>query len=388
LLSSQALTTLKKFCEKFSIISLDFDLELPKLLQHDLDKKIYVIAKQEMHHQGGVLAAASDCVRTLIPVIEQFGIYSDFDVGLEFAEITKQISIKYPVVLPVDYQASGPSVNFDFVAVAHVGQDAEHLHPDAIECIQKIQKSIITRYANPLRAFVTPNFRGLGTAVLMDPMMHGVISGFFQVNPSATIFDLRAYCKTANAIHRLSTPQGWMCFSQQDSRKLSHHILFHSVLLFSGANAFSGIYEKQIPAAGFLCGPRGIQPSTAWNSLLRALEHSSLEANQLRKAVITRNNMSAQYLTEAQAVDLGIRDASWGPVGKEKKQEREQKIFAAANTIASAWKKKKGPPSTGLGRMSSLVISSIFNPQSLPQNLPREIKEELSKNLEILKITP
>lgn len=178
-----------------------------------------------------------------------------------------------------------------------------------------------------------------------------------------------------------------MHFSQQDSQKLSRNILFQSVLYFSGANSFAGIYEKLIPATGFSYGPNGVQPHQAWDSLLGALKNSSLEANNLRDAVITRNNITVENLSETQAIDAGIRDASWSTTGKEKKQQREQRLFAAANIIADAWTKKK-LSTTGNGRMSNLLISSLFKTQSLSPTLPREIKEEHSKHSAILKLTP
>lgn len=180
------------------------------------------------------------------------------------------------------------------------------------------------------------------------------------------------------------TPKGWAYIPQQISQKLSDNILFLSVTYFSGANAFAGIYEKLIPAEGFSCKPNGVQPHQAWNRLLEAMKNSSLEANNLRSAVLTRNNLSsASHLTEAQAIDLGIRDASWGPIGREKKQQREQNIFAAANTIASAWRRKKDIP-PGNGRVSSMVLFSIFKTKALPKNLSREMKEELLKHSAIL----
>lgn len=180
LLSAKAVDALKKFCTQQCITAIDFDVELPKLLQHDLDKKIYDLAKKEMHHPGGCLAAASDCVRTLIPVIELLGLYSDFDVGIAFATVPKQVPINYPVILPVDYKESAPSINMDFMAAAHLEQDPQKLHPEAITCIQNIQRNIIKRYANPFIAFFTPNFRGLGTIIQMDHLLRGVLADSFK----------------------------------------------------------------------------------------------------------------------------------------------------------------------------------------------------------------
>ncbi len=382
ILSDIARASLNKFCTQFNIIPMDFDADLPNLLHHELDRRIYDIAKQEIHNKAGVLASASDCVRTLIPLIEQFGIYSDFDVGIEFADIPKQMAIKYPVILPVDYREHVMAINLDFIATAYCEQNEKHLHPEAIECIRNIQISILNRYKIPLTAFITPTFRGLGTAVLADPLMLGVIEGFFRMFPSATIFDFRAYCKTPQLEHRLLLPKGdWALVPQPTSKKLSEHFLFLSVIYFSGGVPFAGIYETLIPALGFSNGPIGVQPSKQWSLLVKALEQSSLEANKLRKAVITRNNMSVGNLTERQAIKLGIRDGSWSQVGKAEMQQREQILSDAANTIGRVWKKTKSRLLTGNWRMNGVLHCSFFNPALLPENFPREIKYQLTNHL-------
>lgn len=82
-LSPKAIERLKIFCKNNNITPVDFD-NIDTTQMSDDEKQIYAIAKEEINkakdNQGGNMAAASDCARFLIPIIEKYGIYSDFDV--------------------------------------------------------------------------------------------------------------------------------------------------------------------------------------------------------------------------------------------------------------------------------------------------------------------
>ncbi len=88
ILSTQAVSELMLFCHRLNIIPIDIDHLIYTKLTNDIDKTIFQITtseiKQAISKQGGNAAAASDCLRTLPLLIETAGIYSDFDVELNF----------------------------------------------------------------------------------------------------------------------------------------------------------------------------------------------------------------------------------------------------------------------------------------------------------------
>jgi|GEM_PF-5222427 len=103
-LNDGAKTQLQRFCSQYDIIPIDFDKDLPPLLEAEEDKELYAIGQEELRraqaNQFGNLAAVSDCTRLLVPVIERYGIYSDFDVQVALASLGVEfVSVRAPVLL-------------------------------------------------------------------------------------------------------------------------------------------------------------------------------------------------------------------------------------------------------------------------------------------------
>lgn len=388
-LSNQACAKLKIFCEQYKITPLDFDKEIPDLLKHDSDKEIYQIAKQEMQSKEGSLASASDCTRILIPVIEKLGIYSDFDVVVNFSTKPERIAVKYPVIMPVDSdEKKGLQVNIDFLAVAEfeskslsttVESKTHSTHsPSPVECIRAIQLRTINKYANASLGLSTPLFKGLGTLIDNIPLAHILVNNFFQKNPKATVFQLRKYLAESKENYQFKIHQETISLNGQESKKLRSFIRDRSVIDFSGANSYAGIYESFIPKDGFTSKNGSLTPSDNWKSLVSAMKNSSLDHNDLRSCVITGNNISTvgMKLSEAKSIDAGVRDSSWTECGREKMKEREAKLFSAAQKILNFYLKKR---TTGTGKVSRLIMASLFGAPL--HKLPRELKDSVANTV-------
>jgi hypothetical protein len=125
-LSPNALDKLKLFCKNYHITPFDFDSIEEQDLVHDYDKKLYSFAKKEIAHRlnqsGGSMASAADCVRLIVPNIEKYGIYSDFDLEIKLSQLNADIvSLRAPLLFPAEMLALTSSMtlmsaNSDFLA--------------------------------------------------------------------------------------------------------------------------------------------------------------------------------------------------------------------------------------------------------------------------------
>lgn len=95
----EKLNTFQKKYPKITFLDLD-DLENEI---NDTEKELLKIAKNELTEKHGNAAPASDIVRFLRPVIKR-GIYTDFDVEVNFSQVEKEIPIK-------EYLLEGDTVN-------------------------------------------------------------------------------------------------------------------------------------------------------------------------------------------------------------------------------------------------------------------------------------
>lgn len=145
-LSNNAKNEMQDFLAVHCIKAVDFD-QIYKKAKNDInvsstELKILSLAKEELDNfakgnDGGNPAAASDLLRVSKTIIEQLGIYSDFDVHLKFENFSLFQKIESSVVIPTN--------NNDFLAFAK-GANGQEIHQMALEEIYKIQNYILNNY--------------------------------------------------------------------------------------------------------------------------------------------------------------------------------------------------------------------------------------------------
>src|SRR5579872_5716613 len=88
LLEPKEVKKLEEFAKNNNISLLELNDIRPMLVdEHDIN--MFNRCVTELNHlgKGGNPAAASDCLRTLVPLLEKYGIYSDCDVDIDFSSL-------------------------------------------------------------------------------------------------------------------------------------------------------------------------------------------------------------------------------------------------------------------------------------------------------------
>ena len=146
-LSTEATNALVHFCSQYSITPIVFE-DIECQLMNNMDKALYALAKEEILHTlnntGGNMAAASDIVRMIIHVIQEYGIYSDFDVETRLAEFNSQyITLRGPLLfnaelIPISSTQMTLAPNSDFLAFSLNSSNLGILSEDALLAIQNV----------------------------------------------------------------------------------------------------------------------------------------------------------------------------------------------------------------------------------------------------------
>ncbi len=389
-LSKTAVSELKTFCEKHKIKPFDFDTDLPPLLKTDQDKKLYELAKKEFQlacaNEGGNLAASSDNDRVIVPLIEQCGIYSDFDVGVDFSSKPKLMQVKAPVVFAVEFLnelgVTLPVVCNEFLAVAIDPSNPTQIHPDALKRISFVQAEMIKRYSQGANSFFEHPTRKLKTDINLESEEARFIKHYFNEHPDADIFAFRKYIQQLNMVEYIRVMTLTMPFEMNKEAMLGneeevkakyvawlekdklgyilwrakadpdfnqtvttsaiiekklallkYNLYVYSVTNVSGPINFHAFYQDKVPAEGFsITGnifSAVAQPAQEWSELLQCFRNSSLQDNGLKDCVVSDNNLEAQRKSkekQSQTDPLGLREPlshqSWTPLGDHLKQNR------------------------------------------------------------------
>ncbi|AOW98560.1 hypothetical protein BJP34_03055 [Moorena producens PAL-8-15-08-1] len=166
MLNEQAQTDLNEYCRKNKIQAIDFDKLSLKNMNKD-DIKLYKLAKLELNYsnqRGGNVAAASDLVRWITPIISE-GIYIDIDIKPNFDEApneateSKKLKVNSPILFnmgsTIDDHPSQRNlllekvgINTDMIGVCDQinGDEAQKL-------LKAIKSEIITRYEYAMNVF-------------------------------------------------------------------------------------------------------------------------------------------------------------------------------------------------------------------------------------------
>ncbi len=408
-LNDVALKELQAFSERHKIILIDFDNDLPPLLTNEQDKALYETAKQEIAHarnnKGGNMAAASDCVRNLIPVLKKCSNYADCDVKFNFSKKRSQLKVKAPITLTVAIEndvlnISMPSFNNDFMLVARSPRDPENISTEAIERLRFVQKEMLSRYANVGEALFRHPIKGFPSDLNVYPDYAAVIRRYFQQNPQSDIFALRQFIqkidivqyfeampeeprtlilqqeqigkltsdqlKIAFAKYIIQQSTGKVLTAQEQVRLSSHcielaeemlvrmrHRLYTlSVTWISGPINYFALYQDVLPDYPILT-EEGLMINE-WNKYVKCLQSAALAANNLGRYLSSITSLIAAaspIMDEQQEKDAfeftgTLGDQSWSDKGMQKKLERENKLNQAAITLQYAWKNWKKAKNT------------------------------------------
>ncbi len=394
-LTAQARNDLLAFCQKINIIPFDFDTEIPKLLEDNLDKQLFERAQQELMHArnyaGGNMAAASDCARVISSVIEKCGIYSDFDVEFDFSSLPDVIPIKAPVMLPVHItqgtQVPMPSVNSEFLGFAFDPDNVNKMHKDARSALRKVQNSILKRYNNLALAMVESPIEGLGTDLLQLSDATVFIQRHFEQYENATLFSLRKsisemtisdiiLCQTPedqqeilglNRIDDLSEAALKSRFAryyqnEEDINKImtdkelakiadgmlenfKHSLYVFSVTLISGPCNFLKLYQADHPEFPLIDGDEIDEKE--WKKFVKNLKNSHIDA-KIEEFFKTKNSIAElqnQLNQNGQSEQKDLPetggDQSWSLQGAFKNQLYTLKLKQAARLCQKVWREKQ-----------------------------------------------
>ncbi len=195
-LNDGAMNALHTFCANHDIQPLDFASDITPLISDEVECELISLAELELEHPGGNMAAASDLTRILIPVLEQFGIYVDFDVPFN----TQALIMPSPDSMDVaaDRAFYFPRYGEEhysncFLSASYTEQG--FVTTDALDHIHYIQTKIIERYKlGPKYIFEIEDAR---TRYDLD-----IIKGLIDEGGPKTIMDLRVLVLNNKGLER------------------------------------------------------------------------------------------------------------------------------------------------------------------------------------------
>ena len=334
-LSSAALTKMKKFCETHKLNPVDFDTEIMPLLEHNYDKDLYLIARTElMHalrHKGGNLAAASDCLRLIVPVIEKYGIYSDFDVELNFNQQPHTlIKASSPMLLngEVDVMNNGMVTAFltnsDFLAFASDELNLDKLSDAALIHIRGLQKIIIDKYKHPFTLQTLMHNDEIATAGF-SPGIFYVFDIFSRLPDKKSVYRFRKFVEEYDypgAPHDIKT-------------QLQYTLTLCSVTRISGPCIFWSSYMSERPDNDRFTYGSVPSQHQAYQKYIALSKGSCVGKHKdLSSCVKLTNTPTETKKYKDKPAEIGVlADLSWTITGAEHKVKREDKMLKAAKAI-------------------------------------------------------
>src|SRR5579872_1566834 len=158
LLKAHEVKKLENFAKKQNPCIQLVDLnEIRPLIKNPNDQEMFDRCVEELDHlgKGGNPAAASDCLRTLIPVLEKYGIYVDCDLHVNFSTLSPRYRLTGPILLesrvlpfialPINKNASTIEINNELFGVA-TNPKTGKIHLDALPIVRAIQEQIAKNY--------------------------------------------------------------------------------------------------------------------------------------------------------------------------------------------------------------------------------------------------
>ena len=378
-LSPVAIAELNAFCKNINITPFDVDNDLPKLLTDEHDRQIYELVRLEIQHTlnktGGNLGSASDCARTLLPVIEMCGNYAEFDLEkLDFSEASSILKIWSPLVLVSTYKhrwiggVGYPSINTDFLVFAYSSEKLNELHPHAIRDLRKIQSQIIQNYKNitPESIFdVGPRFKWDNNPHSKTAMMKGILRKYIERKPNSTLYDIRMFIHTMT-FEFVKTQCEFLPaeFDEEFLTFLKWEMTNATVINTSGPGAYMVLFNDSLDkefevvdatTQGYFGLSRQetlVVPQSKWQAYSDKSQRYGAKCNNLHHYVMSKLSDENKYeamLKEQNSLedDIGkIGDMSWTAIGANNQKIRSHQITKAAVTMQylfRRWKRTNKP---------------------------------------------
>lgn len=370
-LNSSAIQNLQSFCARFKIIPIDFDTELSSLLEHDNDKVLYDLAKNEitrtLNHTGGSFACASDIIRLIVPVVAKYGIYGDFEPRLNFSKSPEVIERDVTFILDVSFATLGN----DRLLFSFDPNEPSKLAKPAIDSLRKAQQMLIKFYNDPRTAIL------IGWDSNVRSMMESKCSfsyclaeQYFKINPKATFCDWKKFILDSNFLSLFSLlPDNYFKVYMGASKTQSAPIEltkehFGKFLLEESPDYYGGFKaDNAIDLADkvfqlirhrlfklsviSVTGPQVMEglfpPATELSTnayKARSLENSRCSYKKNVGDFYVENKEYEESKNPLE--DIGNNpsfEQSWTIEGKQQKESRIQHMHAAASTIQGFWRK-------------------------------------------------
>ena len=349
-LSEIAIQKLNEFCAQYKIKPIAFE-DLEPALLHDQDKALYTLAQQEIVNciagKEGNMGAASDCVRLLVPVIERYGNYGDFDVRIRLSTLgATYVTLRGPLLFPAEtlvlnQQAAILSPNSDFFACSFDQNNHEQLSRDALGAIRRLQAVVLQKYRT---AFAAEKLFGLNklTAMKNYPELPELFAEFHRRYPhNPTVYDFRTYLKS---LPDLPAPSA-------DGISVKTFLIRVSVINMSGPGnypfLFAHLFPKGVKEPSLLLPYR----DPKWLPFMGLYERCSTgfydpiyDAIDSKNSAVKAVNMESKGAMESKGGSKNLAEFSWTQDGMNVKQKREQIMLHSALQIQGFWRRKLETP--------------------------------------------
>lgn len=333
-LSPTAIQELNLFCRQHDIVPVEFE-SLKSEMQQPQDQELYAYAEAEIQHAfedgGGNMAAASDCTRLLTPVIEKYGIYSDFDVRVSLTQVNADhLLLRSPALFSAEYMPVPQNVvlmlNTDYLAFSLNDKTPTQLSDAALRALEKVKTHIIARYKQNFSwDTFSPDIKINQLANSVD--IQSIMDNFHHLHPdNPNVFRFRKYLSSLAEVKSNNssalTPQAYLM-------KLS-------VINMSGPALFNYLYEDVAPEGTRI--PPIIPLQKKWLPLLALYERSDIGFYQpIAKLIESKNSYSSAIKSASTQEKIEPKgDHSWLPDGMAYKKTREEKIHQATAVLQRA----------------------------------------------------
>lgn len=184
-LNVNAINALSEFCAAHRIKPVDINKDIKAWCEHPYDIALYEQALDEIEYKlsakGGNFAAASDCVRLIIPIIAKFGMYNDFETQLDIESYPAIVKCLTPIILKKG--------NNDSIAVAVDPNDITQLDSVAMTMIRNAQYQLLQ------------NYKQYGEIIISSSRFNDekhtryaqVTKKYIELYPNSTVYDLRRF---------------------------------------------------------------------------------------------------------------------------------------------------------------------------------------------------
>lgn len=376
LLSPKALSDLKDFCTKISIIPFDFDKDLQPLVKNIGDKKLYNLVKNELNawvkNEGGDPAAASDITRWVTPVIEKCGIYSDFDVDINFSTLPKFIDVKFPIVFPLPQTLSGTFMfNNEFIAVA--------LNPETLKIDEQAKGKALSMQAELIKRATSVDYAMTNKVeTFEDKLIIAIYEDFKSQEKNPTIHKYRNYIKNNINQKTLVIPIKLLVNPPVETITMARVEIFMSTIIrqeweISDPNITNKEicikylnklkHKSHMRSVIALTGPDLLQVALFTNEepFLIQLPFLGLTPNGLDKHVLSKMDLKntkfyqkVNHLNPLDNVGVIGGDMSWTEAGASKAAKRDETVLNAVLTIQRGWR-------AALQRQREVVENTAIN---------------------------